>query len=171
MSQTSTAKVIGPAWDVVFTALKGWTQWTERIATFADSDEDRKRFLTLDANISRCPLITAAWDDTQPRWWVFSQQEWLCPLRVEIYVPHDRNRLAMNLIEDVIDAVFRFEAPGSTAAAPVPLVKKTLCRDPIIQQFQSGTFAEVGEGGNHKLLMSSVVFQLSLRKDPKIRGS
>lgn len=171
MSQTATNKKIGPIWDDVFTAMKGWQRWTEKIVTFVETDEDRKRLLQIDPNLSRLPLITAEWDVTNPRWWVFSQQEWLCPLRIEAYVPADRNRLSMDLVEDIIDAIFRYEAPGSTAAAPVPLIKKQTCRDPVIQQFQCGTYVELGADQKHKMLQSSVVFQLSLKKDPKIRGT
>lgn len=171
MVQTSTTKVVGPAYEAVWTALKGWKQWTAPIATFADSDEARKRFLQLDANVSRCPMLAAQWDNTEPRWWVYSQQEWLCPLRVSVFVPQDRNRLSMDLVEDIIDALFRYEAPQSTSAGPLSLVRNVTCRDPEILQFQSGIYVEVGQEGQHKLLQSDVVVRLSLKKDPKLRAS
>lgn len=170
MAQTSTEKKIRPAYDAVMTALKGWSLWSEKIQTFVMNDAERKQFLQIGANISRCPMIAAAWDATNPTWWVYSQQEWLCPLRLSIYVPYDRHSLAMDLIDDAIDAVFRFEAPNSTAAGPVPLIKQATCRDPEIMQFQAGLYVELGEEQQHKLLMSEVVIRLSLRKDLKLRG-
>lgn len=171
MVQTATTKVIGPAYGAVWAALKGWRQWTAPIVTYCDTDEARKRFLQMDANLSRCPMIAAQWDATEPKWWVYSQQEWLCPLRVSVFVQSDRNELSMALVEDVIDAVFRFEAASSTAAGPLPLVRSLTCRDPEILQFTAGQFIEVGQDGQHKLLQSDVVIRLSLRKDPKLRAS
>lgn len=170
MTQTATEKKIAPAWDAAFACLKGWQPWTSKIVSFVETDEDRKRFLKTEPNLSRLPMVSASWDVTNPRWWVYSEQEWKCPFRVEIYVPSDRNRLAMDLAEDVIDAVYRFEAPQSTNAGPVPLLKSLLCRDPEVVEFQPGTFVEAGEGGMHKLLMSHVVFSLTVRKDPKLRA-
>lgn len=171
MNQTSTTKMIRPAWEAVWAALKGWQRWTEKIQTFAETDEDVRRFINDAASLSRVPLLFAGWDSTEPAWWVHSQQEWKVPLRISIFVPRDRHSLSMDLIEDAIDAVFRFEAAGSTAAAPVPLVKKETCRDPEIMQFQTGLAIDAGENGQHKLLQSFLVVRLSLRKDPKLRAA
>ena len=44
MAQTATAKVLRPAWENAWAALKGWKQWSEPIQTFADTDEDVRRF-------------------------------------------------------------------------------------------------------------------------------
>lgn len=170
MAQTATEKKLSPTWDAAFACLKEWKQWTSQIVSFVESDEDRKRFLTLDPNVSRLPMVSASWDATNPRWWVYSESEWKCPLRIEIYVPHDRNRLAMDLTEDAIDAIYRYESPQSTTAAPVPLMKSLLCRDPEVIEFQPGEYVEAGEAGKHKLLMSHVVVSLTVRKDPKLRA-
>jgi hypothetical protein len=171
MTQTSTTKVIAPAWDAVWRALKGWSLWKSRINTFCDTDEAVKDFIRQDASVARCPMVAAQWDATDPTWWVQSQQEWKCPLRISIYVQRDRFSLGMDLIEDAIDAIFRFESDESTEAAPVPLIKKLTCRDPEVLQFTPCVPIEVGENSQHKLLISTVVVRLSLRKDPKIRGT
>lgn len=171
MTQSSTSKVIKPAWESVWNALQGWKLWTEKIQSFIATDDDVKNFIRSEASLSRVPMVTAAWDASTPSWWVYSQQKWEAPLRISVYVPRDRHSLSMDLIEDAIDAVYRFEAPNSTAAAPVPLVKSLLCRDPELLQFQTGLPVDAGAEGQHKLLHSFVVVRLTLRKDPKIRGT
>lgn len=171
MPQTATTKVLRPAWENAWAALKGWRQWSEPIQTFADTDEDVRRFINEAATLSRVPMIFASWDSSEPRWWVYSEQEWKVPLRINVYVHRDRHGLSMDLIEDAIDAVFRFEAPNSLPAAPVPLIRSQTCRDPEILQFQTGLSLDAGEGGKHKLLQSWVVVRLTLRKDPKLRGT
>lgn len=171
MAQTATTKVLRPAWDAAWAALKGWEQWSEKIQTFAESDDDYRRFINDGASLSRVPMVFASWDQSEPRWWVHSQQEWKVPLRINAYVQRDRHGLSMDIIEDAIDAVFRFEAPGSTAAAPLPLIRTKTCREPEIMQFQTGLSLDAGAEGNHKLLLSWVVIRLTLQKDPKIRGT
>lgn len=165
----SSTKVIQPAWDAVWTALKGWSCWKEPVRSFVESDEDVRRFIQTEANLSRVPMVTAQWDASTPSWWVYSEQKWEAPLRISVYVPRDRHTLSMDMIEDAMDAVYRFESPKSTAAAPVPLVKSLLCRDPELMQFQTGIPVDSGENGQHRLLQSYVVIRLTLRKDPKIR--
>lgn len=169
MSFPDTPYVLSEAFDASFAAMKGWQRWKEPIQTFVESDDDRKRFLQLDANLSRCPMIVAAWDTTEPRWWVYSQQEWKCPLRVSIYVARERNRLSMDLLVDVVMAFFRYEHPQSTPSAPVSLIRRMTCDDPSILQFQPGIHIDAGADGQHKLLMSEVVIGLSLKIDPKLR--
>lgn len=171
MAQTATTKVLRPAWENAWAALKGWKQWSEAIQTFAESDEDVRRFINDAASLSRVPMLFASWDSSEPRWWVYSEQEWKVPLRINVYVPRDRHTLSMDLIEDAIDAVFRFESPSSTSAAPVPLIRSKTCRDPEIMQFQTGLALDAGAEGKHPLLQSWVVVRLTLRKDPKLRGT
>lgn len=168
---SATAKALTPVREKLWTALKGWNQYTEKIHWFAESDAEVRYFLQNDASLSRCPIITARWREFNPEWWVFSQQEWRVAIEVSVWVPDDRQTLSQDLIEDVIDAVFRHEAPGTTAAAPLPTLKSYLCRDPEILVVAPSIPVEAGIDGKHKLLQSYVVFGLTVRKDPKLRAT
>lgn len=169
---TSTTKVLRNAREAVQTALTQWQGWTEKPRTIIKSDDDVRYFFQQEANVSRCPILNVSWAAFDPRWWVFTQQEWRAPLTIELYVPMDRRALSEDMIEDVIDAVYRFEDQSSSNAVPVPYVRKAVggCEFSIAQ-IEIAQPIETGEEQKHKMLRSAVTIQFVLRKDPKLRAS
>lgn len=166
MAATSTTKLLKPARQAVWKALREWPRWTEKIQTTYETDDDVRRFLQQEANLSRCPAMSALWRTTNPEWWVHSQQEWKCPLEISIWVPVDRLSLSEDLLEDAIDAVFRAEAQQSVAGGRVFVVQAECGSHPQILAMEIGVPIQAGENGQHRLLQSSVVLQLPLKKRP-----
>lgn len=168
----ASTKVIRPAWEAAWECLRGWSAWTQKIQTFVAEDDPIHHFNQTGASASDMPLVSAAWDQSEPRWWVYSHQLWELPLRVSVFVPSDRWSLGMDLVEDAVDALFRFEASGSTAAAPVPLLKKLSGGpEPKIVLIQPNIVVPIGDNGAVTVLRSDAVVQIVMKKDPKIRGS
>ena len=166
MAATSTTKLLTAARQAVWQALREWPLWTAKIQTTYESDDEVRRFLQQEANVSRCPAMSALWRTTNPEWWVHSQQEWKCPLEISIWVSEDRLSLSEDLIEDAIDAVFRAEHSTSVAGGRVFVVQQVCGNHPQILAMEVGVPITAGEDGKHRLLQSSVVFQLPLKKRP-----
>lgn len=175
MPNTSTTKILRPARQAVFYALRRWDRWTSQINTFVESDDDVKRFLQVEPNVSRCPMVSAAWATFDPSWWVFTMQRWQAPLEIAVWVPEDRASLAEDLIEDAIDAVYRFPHQSSSNAAPVSHVAKVIAESggkaTMILAVNPGTPVAVGEEQKHRMIRSSVVIRFELQKDPMLRAS
>lgn len=166
MADTSTTKVLRTARETVWKALRQWTLWTETIRQNYESDDEVRRFIASDPNVSRLPALSVLWRTSNPEWWVHTLQDWKVPLEISVWVPDDRQSLAEDLLEDVVDAVMRTDAPSSTTAAPVSLMKQLTGAHPTILSLECAVPVAAGADGRHRLLQSSVVFQLSLRKDP-----
>lgn len=167
----SAPKVLTPARLAVLAAIKGWDAWTAKIQTIAEDDHEVHAFITQEPNISRCPLIAVSWQGFTPGWESHLMQRWPSLLFVSLWVPTREMTLAEQLIEDVRDAVFRFPSPGSTDAAPVSLVQKTCSQHPEIAGVEIAVPEERGQQGQHRLLRSSMAFNLRLQLDPLRRAS
>lgn len=166
MAASSTPKLLKSARQAVWKALREWPLWTAKIQTPYETDDEVRRFIQQDANVSRCPAMSVLWRTTNPEWWVHSQQEWKCPLEVSIWVPSDSLSLSEDLIEDAIDAVFRAETQASVAGGRVFVVQSECGNHPQILSMDFGVPVQAGENGQHRLLQSSVVFHLPLKKRP-----
>lgn len=169
MARPST-KVFAPARAAVHYALKHWDQWTEQPNWFVDTDDEVRFLLQQDANKSRTPIVSTRWRETNPEWWVFSAQEWRAPIEISVHVNENRHKLAEDLIEDAIDAVYRFEDQTSTPAVPVPYVRKAIggCEIEILSVAPAVPI-QVGIEARHRLLLSTAVLSLRLKKDPLLR--
>lgn len=172
MAASSTTKVLRPAREAVMYALKNWQHWTVKPNVY-DSDELMQWLSKAEPQLSRMPVVSARWREYTPEWWVFNAQQWRAPLEVSIWVPRDRHSLAEDLVEDAIDAVFRYESESSTDANPVSYVlteKLDGCNAEIVS-ISPAVPAELGEGGLHQAWLSTVVFSLRVNKSPRLRGT
>lgn len=172
----ATNKLLRPARLAVLECLQNWDGWTQPIKTFASDDHEVKQFLTQEPQTSRCPFLAVTWLSYSPLWQTHLMQRWPSVVFVSIWVPVGYMTLAEDLVEDAVDAVFRSPAPGSSSAAPLPLLRKRLGDiggnfPPDIVQMEVAVAEEKGLQQQHKLLRSSIAFNLKLQKDPLLRAS
>lgn len=166
MAASSTTKVLEPARNAVWTALRNWPNWTAKIQTICDTDARVREFIRQEASVARCPMLSVLWRQTNPEWWVHSQQNWKVPLELSIWVTDDQQSLSENLLEDAIDAVFRHETNASVAQGREFTVKKEVGVHPVILAMEIGVPIQAGVEGKHRLLQSLAVFQLEVKKNP-----
>lgn len=161
------AEPLTDARQAMWQAIRNWPATRSAFKRQFDFDSESAAVVSPKPSPSDFPLISIFPTSVDPRWWVYSAQEWTYALKVEIWVKDWILTPAEQLVRAVVAAVFR-SSTNPNDANVAPYVEAQIGRLPVFGPLSfERTFVEQdGDDEPIKAILAELTFLLKIERNP-----
>lgn len=158
------AEPLTDARRAVWKAIREWPDTRAAFKRQFDFEQESACIPQIGPAFSDLPCISIFPTTVDPRWWVYSMQEWTYALRIQIWTKDWMLPENESLLRKVTDAIFQSKVTGEIAG----YVETELGRLPVLSptSFQYTTVEADGEDEPMKATLSEIVILLKIERDP-----